>query len=871
MAQPKKITPAPLIDREIFFGNPEITGAQLSPDGKYLSFIKPYNGVRNIWIKKLSESFEKARPLTSNSRPISNYFWSRNSKFILFFQDKGGNENFQIYAVSPTDKANPSTGVPDGRDLTKSENSRADIVHLSKSNPDQVFIALNDRDASWHDLYDLRISTGDRKLIYRNTSRVVSWVFDQKDKLRLAVRNYPDGSNELLRIDNNSEEVIYRSTVLEDFTPLNFHTDGSNVYLLSNTGLKRNLTQLVLLNINTAAEKLIESDPKKNVDLDMAYFSEIDNSLLMTVYKDNVTRIYFKNKSFSKDYDLIRKQFKGLEVSFNNSTKDENLWLITVYSDTDPGAVYLFDRKSKKSTFLYRPRPKLPIEEMSPTQIISYKSEDGLVIPAYLTIPKGSTGKNLPLVVNPHGGPWARDNWGFNSLAQFLANRGYAVLQMNFRGSTGFGKKFIDAGNLQWGDRMQDDISSGVNYLVKKGIADPKHVGIYGGSYGGYATLAGLCFTPELYACGVSMVGPSSLLTLLESLPPYWEAGRKIFYTRMGDPTNADGYAQLRRQSPLYSVDRIIAPLMVVQGANDPRVKKAESDQIVIAMRDKNLPVEYLCANDEGHGFANPYNSLAFYAAMEQFLSKHLGGRYQTDMSNAIQEKLKAITVDIASLKKSIAPGTEIKINSISSHDLEEGSMVYRSSTKFLGEIVQGSETIEIKSKGDSWVISSSRELPIGLVKDGGKIHKEKLTNFTRDLEIANTLYQIGYTDNQITVRKTENGKKTSYKIKTSEACFADGPLAAQLISCLPLTDTFQRQVINIDLERAIPVKRRIEVKGIEPVNGTDCFKVIYRDENDLTPIIVAWVSISDKPKTLKYILTDQELSEEPVEFVLQN
>lgn len=453
MAQPKKITPAPLIDREIFFGNPEITGAQLSPDGKYLSFIKPYNGVRNIWIKKLSESFEKARPLTSNSRPISNYFWSRNSKFILFFQDKGGNENFQIYAVSPTDKANPSTGVPDGRDLTKSENSRADIVHLSKSNPDQVFIALNDRDASWHDLYDLRISTGDRKLIYRNTSRVVSWVFDQKDKLRLAVRNYPDGSNELLRIDNNSEEVIYRSTVLEDFTPLNFHTDGSNVYLLSNTGLKRNLTQLVLLNINTAAEKLIESDPKKNVDLDMAYFSEIDNSLLMTVYKDNVTRIYFKNKSFSKDYDLIRKQFKGLEVSFNNSTKDENLWLITVYSDTDPGAVYLFDRKSKKSTFLYRPRPKLPIEEMSPTQIISYKSEDGLVIPAYLTIPKGSTGKNLPLVVNPHGGPWARDNWGFNSLAQFLANRGYAVLQMNFRGSTGFGKKFIDAGNLQWGDR----------------------------------------------------------------------------------------------------------------------------------------------------------------------------------------------------------------------------------------------------------------------------------------------------------------------------------------------------------------------------------------------------------------------------------
>lgn len=873
MAQKKNnITPPPLIDREIFFGNPEISGAQLSPDGKMISFIKPYNGIRNIWVKKTSEPFDKAKPLTNDQRPIANYFWSRNSKYLLYVQDKGGNENYQLFAVNPMDKPVLPGNVPPGRNLSNKENSMVQIVHISRSNPDLIYIAINDRDASWHDLYELKISTGELKLLTKNTDRYTNWIFDQKDKLRLLVRSNTNGSTDLLRIDQNTITTIYSGSVLEEFYPINFHSDGNNVYLISNVGIKRNFSELVLFDIYKFKETVIESDPKNKVDIDNAIFSELDNSLLYTSYTDDKVRTYWKNKLLSKDFNMLKKQFKKYEIGIQSNTRDENLWLISVYSDVDPGSVYLFDRRTKKTAFQYRPRPKMPINDLASMKIITYKSSDGLVIPAYLTLPKNSSEKNLPLIVNPHGGPWARDRWGYNSYAQFLANRGYAVLQMNFRGSTGYGKKFIDAGNLEWGKLMQDDITYGVNYLVKKGIADPMHVGIFGGSYGGYATLAGLTFTPELYACGVSIVGPSSLLTLLESIPPYWEAGRKIFHIRMGDPTNADGYSQLKKQSPLYSIDKIKAALMVVQGANDPRVKKSESDQIVIAMRDKNLPVDYLCALDEGHGFANPVNNMAFLAAAEKFLANHLHGRYQESMSAEIENKLKELTVNIQSLKTN-KPTTlpTAKINSISSHDLEEGKFVYKSSTKFLGEPAVGKEEIEISSKGSDWIIKSSRELPIGTIYDNGKIKKSGLVNFTRDLESSGLLYQIGYTDNQISVRKTENGKKSSFKIKVPELCFADGPIASVLIACLPLTDTFKREIINLNLEKAIPIKRLIEVKAIETIDGTDCFKVEVKSLDSNKVDMIVWVSISDKPKTIKYLIDDPLLAEEPIVFTLSN
>ena len=490
--QKSKVLP-PIIDREVFFGDPEISGSKLSPNGKYISFIKPFNGTRNIWVKKAGDPFESARPITADTkRPISSYFWSHDNKYILYAQDKGGNENFMIYAVNPMDKKAAGQEVPLSRNLTDKENVRVQIYAVPKSNPDLMYIGLNDRDPAWHDLYELKISTGELKLMRENKDRMVAWIFDLKDKLKLAMRSNEDGSTELLKVEPKGFTKIYSTNLLESFNPVYFHTDGAQIYMETNKGDDVNFSKLILFNINNKKEILVESDPEKKVDFGSVSFSENTHQMIATSYEDDKTRIYWKDKNYESDYKLLKKQFKGMEVSFNNSTKDEMTWLISVYSDTDPGSVYLFDRNTKKTLLQYKSRPKMPIQDLSPMRAISYKSSDGLVIPAYLTLPKGIPAKNLPLIVNPHGGPWARDGWGYDSYAQFLANRGYAVLQSNFRSSTGFGKKFLNAGNKQWGDLMQDDLTYGVKHLINKGIVDPKRVGIMGGSYGGYATLAGL-------------------------------------------------------------------------------------------------------------------------------------------------------------------------------------------------------------------------------------------------------------------------------------------------------------------------------------------------------------------------------------------
>jgi dipeptidyl aminopeptidase/acylaminoacyl peptidase len=347
----------------------------------------------------------------------------------------------------------------------------------------------------------------------------------------------------------------------------------------------------------------------------------------------------------------LRKRLPGKEVYFGSGTDDERLFTVSAVSDTEPGASYLFDRASKKLTLQYHIFDKLPRQSLAAVKPVRYKSSDGLEVPAYLTLPKGVPAKNLPLIVLPHGGPWGRDTWGYDPWAQFLANRGYAVLQPNFRASVGFGKKFLDAGNHEWGQKMQDDLTWGVKYLIAEGIADPRRVGILGASYGGYATLAGVAFTPDVYAAAVSIVGPSNLITLLDSIPPYWEAARKTFTERMGDPKTPEGRAQLERQSPLNSAAKIKTPLLVVQGANDPRVNKAESDRIVIALRDRGFPVEYIVAPDEGHGFQRPVNNLAMFAAAERFLAKHLGGRFQEDMTPEVATRLQEITVDVKTVE----------------------------------------------------------------------------------------------------------------------------------------------------------------------------------------------------------------------------
>ncbi|MBT8228939.1 MAG: S9 family peptidase [Bacteroidia bacterium] len=582
----------PIIDRNIFFGNPEISGAQISPDGQYISFIKPLNGTMNLWVKRKEEPFDDAYPVTNDQkRPIRSYFWSRDSRYILYVQDKGGDENYHIYAVNPSIdiREGNETGV---RDLTPFEDITAFILHLPKFDEDLIYVGINDRDKAWHDYYKLRISTGERELILINENKFTAAYFDLESSLKVLSRSTDDGGTEILVPKADTYEAVLYANLEENLAPLKFNA-GGQLYILSNIG-KADLQGLYLLDLNTREMTLIESDPESEVDIETVSFSELSNEIIATTYIADKKRIYWKNEEFEEDYNHLISQFPESEVDIVSMTKDESEWLAVVSSDIDPGSVFHYNRSNKGSSFLYAPRPELPKKELCRMQPIKYPSFDGLMIPAYLTIPNMNSSEKLPGIIVPHGGPWARDYWGYNSFAQFLANRGYVVLQPNFRGSTGFGKSFLNAAINQWGEKMQDDLSAGADFLVEHYNVASGKIAIMGGSYGGYATLAGLAFTPDIYAAGVSIVGPSNLFTLLETIPPYWESARVMFHKRMGNPNTEEGRAQLTRQSPFFHADKIKAPLMVAQGANDPRVKKSESDQIVIAMRDHGLDVNYL-------------------------------------------------------------------------------------------------------------------------------------------------------------------------------------------------------------------------------------------------------------------------------------
>lgn len=642
----------PIIDREVFFDNPEYAGAQISPDGKYISFVKPLTGTLNVWVKGIDEPFSSARPMTNDQkRPVRQYFWSEDGKYILFVQDNGGDENFNVYAVDPS--AKPATGspVPTARNITDAKGIRAIIQHVPESDPDAIYVGINERDKAWHDLYKVKISTGERTLISENKDRYQGMIFDHTDKLRLAVRSAQNGDTEILRVEADGKTTkLYDCNAFETCGPIAFHKDNKQVYIQTNKG-NADLIELALMDVATGKVQKVESDPLGKVDFSGMNFSGKTKEIIATTYYGDRARVYWKDKKFEGYYNDIKKRLGDREINFQSATKDEKKFIVVTSSDVDPGTVWLYDTNGKNLTTLYQVREKVDRKALSQMTVIRYKSSDGLEIPAYLTLPKGIPAKNLPLVVNPHGGPWARDGWGYNTSAQFLANRGYAVLQPNFRGSTGFGKKFLNAGNNEWGQKMQDDITWGVKHLVDQGIVDAKRVGIMGGSYGGYAALAGVTFTPDVYAASVAIVPPSNLQTLLDSIPPYWEAIRETFYKRMGDPRTPEGLAQMKRQSPHAHADKIRTPLMVVQGSNDPRVKQRESDQIVVALRDRKYPVEYILAPDEGHGFARPVNNMAMIAAAEKFLAKHLGGRFQESMTPEVAKRLKEITVDVNTVK----------------------------------------------------------------------------------------------------------------------------------------------------------------------------------------------------------------------------
>lgn len=637
----------PLIDREVLFGNPEIAGAQLSPNGQYLAFQKPWKNTRNVYVKKVTEPFAAAHLLTTEAkRPVAGYFWTRDSKYILYVKDHDGDENFNVYAVDPSAAPAPGSDAPPSRDLTGLKGIRIQIVDLPKNDPNTIYIGLNDRDKAWHDLYKLNLATGEKTLMRQNTERIAGWDFDLQGNLRLATRSAENGDTEILRVDAGKFAKVYSCSVFEQCEVVRFQKDGKRAYLVTNKGDGMDLTALELFDPETGKTELVESDPLKRVDFGGAVFSEVTDELINTNYEDDRIRRYFRDQHEEADFKWLTEKLGGKDVRRISVTNDEKVWLIVATSDTEPGETYIFDRANRNLTLQFKVRENLPRESLAQMKPVSYKSSDGMEIPAYLTLPKGVPAKNLPAIIFPHGGPWGRDVWGYNSYAQFFANRGYAVLSMNFRGSTGYGKKFIDAGNLEWGRKMQDDVTWGAKYLIAQGIADPKRVGIFGGSYGGYATLAGVAFTPDVYAAAVDLFGPSNLITLLNSIPPYWESIRQMFYQRMGNPSTPEGKALLIERSPLSSAAKIKTPLMIAQGANDPRVNHAESEQILVALRDRGFPVEYLLIPDEGHGFARPVNNMASLLAAETFLAKYLGGRYQDGGTPEVVARLKEVTVD---------------------------------------------------------------------------------------------------------------------------------------------------------------------------------------------------------------------------------
>ncbi|MEM8670464.1 MAG: S9 family peptidase [Planctomycetota bacterium] len=639
----------PLLDRELFFGNPQISGGQLSPDGKFITFMKPYKGILNVWVKEFAEPFDAARPLTDSKRPLYGYTWTEDGKYILFVKDSGGDENMNLFAVDPAAKPAEGKETPESRNLTPLKEVTAQIMHASQNNPDLLWVGLNDRDKAWHDLYKLEISTGELTLVYQNEDRITGYEFDWDDNLRLLSRTDPAGNTMLLRKDGDDLVPIYETNVSENAGISGWDPENENLYLVTNKG-DLDLMTLYKMNPKTKEMELIESDPTGRVDFGGLQMDRNTRKIISTSYTEDKTKYYWRDKNWEANYKFLQEKFPGREIAFQSSTLDYSKFLIAVYGDKYASEAWYFDTKSRELIHQYTPRPELKEVEdsLAPMTSIRYASSDGLEIPAYLTIPAGMEPKNLPVVVLVHGGPKGpRDSWGYSSQVQFLANRGYVVLQPNFRASGGFGKKFLNAGDLQWGKLMQDDITWGVKYLIEQGIADKDRIAIMGGSYGGYATLAGLAFTPDLYACGVDIVGPSNIFTLLDSIPPYWEAGRAFLYGMVGDPATEEGQNRIEEASPLFSADKISKPLLIVQGANDPRVKQAEADQIAIALRDRGHEVSYLLADDEGHGFAKPVNRMAMFAEIERFLAEQIGGRHQSTMPDDVAERLTQLRVDV--------------------------------------------------------------------------------------------------------------------------------------------------------------------------------------------------------------------------------
>lgn len=624
-AAASKTVESELIPRETLFGNPDRASPQISPDGTRLAYLAPVNGVLNVWVGPAGQP-DQAKPVTSDtSRGIRRYFWAYTNQHIIYMQDKGGDENWRVYSVD--------LAKGDTKDLTPFDKVAAQVEGVSHRMPDEIIVGLNNRNAQYHDLHRVNIRTGQMDLIAEN-NEYAGYVTDDDYKVPFAMKMTPDGGSEIFKANAQGAWETFMKIGMEDAmttNPLGLDKEGKTLFMLDSRG--RNTAALSALSIADGKAKIMGEN--KQADVSGALVHPTENNI--QAYSANFDRVKWTvlDPAIEGDFKYLGGVAEG-DFNVGSRTLDDKKWIVSYMMDDGPVRWYLYDRPAKSATFLFTNNERLADVQLSKMHPVVIKSRDGMNLVSYLTLPANEgTGRKprpdtpLPMVLFVHGGPWARDGWGLNSSHQWLANRGYAVLSVNYRGSTGFGKNFINASNMEWAGKMHDDLIDAVNWAVKEKIADRQKVAIMGGSYGGYATLVGLTFTPDVFACGVDIVGPSNLVTLLNTIPPYWTPMIETFTKRVGDHRTEDGKSLLNQRSPLNFVDRIKKPLLIGQGANDPRVKQSESDQIVKAMKDKSIPVTYVLFPDEGHGFARPENRMSFNAVAEAFLAQHLGGRFE--------------------------------------------------------------------------------------------------------------------------------------------------------------------------------------------------------------------------------------------------
>jgi dipeptidyl aminopeptidase/acylaminoacyl peptidase len=631
----------PVYERSAFFGNPERASVTISADGSRLAWLAPLDGVLNVWVAPASDPKAAVAVTADKGRGIRQYFWLFERDLLMYMQDDGGDENWAAHVVNVSTKEDrnltaidqilDAAGKPIMLPSGKKMRPTARIVGVSPKFPSEIILGLNDRNPQYHDLYRCNVLTGERTLLVKN-DQFAGFVVDDSYRVRFADKSTADGGDEYFTPDGAGGWKSFLVVGPDDALttgPIGFDKTENLLYLRDSRG--RNTSALMSWDLTTGAQKLLAEDPKADIDDMMQHPTERTVQAVASTYAKKVWKVL--DPALEEHFDNLAKVCDG-EMNVSDRSLNDSLWVVTYVKDDGPVQYYLYDRTTGKATFLFTNRPALEKLELAKMYPVVITARDGKELVSYLTLPpwiddNGSAREPVPLILFVHGGPWARDNWGLNGYHQWLANRGYAVLSVNYRGSTGFGKNFTNAGNREWGGKMHDDLIDAVEWAVKENIAPREKIAIMGGSYGGYATLAGLTFTPDVFACGVDIVGPSNIRTLLETIPPYWKPMMEMWARRVGDPRTEEGRAFLDARSPLTHVDKIAKPLLIGQGANDPRVKQSESDQIVAAMRTKKIPVTYVLFSDEGHGFARPANRLAFNAVTELFLAKVLGGRTQ--------------------------------------------------------------------------------------------------------------------------------------------------------------------------------------------------------------------------------------------------